>query len=257
MTESAEVPARPASTVLLVRDGATGLEVFMVVRNNAIAFAGGALVFPGGRVESDDAVVAGGEGLDAYRIAGIRETFEECGILLARPARSQALIGADALLHVERRWRVAVAKGEERLSALLAAEKLAPATDTMLHFAHWITPRGRPKRFDTQFFLAAAPPDQLAAHDGTESVDSVWINPQAALAEADAGKRDLVFATRMNLAKLARSGTVAEALAATRANRVVTVEPEMLRAGSTRLLKIPAEADYGGELFETTDKPAN
>src|SRR5262249_6725667 len=110
---------------------------------------------------------------------------------------------------------------------------------------HWITPEPMPKRFDTHFFLIAAPVSQLGAHDGGESVEGFWISPQAALAEAQAGKRTLVFATRMNLTKLARYATVAEAVAATRARPVVTVVPQVKRTAEGRWLQIPAEADYG------------
>ena len=163
MSDKPEITARPASTVLLIRDGEQGLEVFMVVRNRAIDFAGGALVFPGGRVEPDDVAIAGGPGdevsLDAFRVAGIRETFEECGVLLARPPGCPVMIGAETLLRAEDKHRAAMNRGERTLSELLAAEQLQPAVDAMLHFAHWVTPKGRAKRFDTQFFLAAAPPD--------------------------------------------------------------------------------------------------
>jgi 8-oxo-dGTP pyrophosphatase MutT (NUDIX family) len=86
-------PARPAATVLLLRDGTAGIEVFMVVRNREIEFAGGALVFPGGRVEADDHSIAGTEPLDGFRIAGIRETFEETGLILGRPAPSASVAG--------------------------------------------------------------------------------------------------------------------------------------------------------------------
>jgi 8-oxo-dGTP pyrophosphatase MutT (NUDIX family) len=127
MSDKPEVTARPASTVLLIRDGAEGLEVFMVVRNRAIDFAGGALVFPGGRVEPDDVAIAGGEGLDAFRIAGIRETFEECGVLLARPPGCPVMIGAETLLRAEDKHRAAMNRGERTLSELLAAEQLQPA----------------------------------------------------------------------------------------------------------------------------------
>lgn len=251
------VPARPAATILLLRDGEQGIEVFMVVRHREIEFAGGALVFPGGRVEPDDAVVAGPDPLDGFRIAGIRETFEECGVLLARPHGRDALVDAARLLAIEAAHRARLARGELPLSALLAAEALVPATDALVHFAHWITPSGRPKRFDTQFFLAAAPPDQLAVHDGLESTDSVWINPAQAVAEANAGLRRLVFPTRRNLEKLARFGSVQQALEASRAARVVSVEPEMIRTEGGWRLRIPLAADYGGEVFEMLDAPAN
>ncbi len=256
MSDKPDIIARPASTVLLIRDGEQGLEVFMVVRNRAIDFAGGALVFPGGRVEPDDVAIAGGEGLDAFRVAGIRETFEECGVLLARPPGCPVMIGAETLLRAEDKHRAAMNRGERTLSELLAAEQLQPAVDAMLHFAHWVTPKGRAKRFDTQFFLAAAPPDQAAVHDGSESVESVWIRPADAVRETDEGLRTLVFATRKNLEKLARYATVAEALEAVAQYQVVTVMPEMTKTADGFRLHIPAAADYGGEFFEVLDKPA-
>jgi 8-oxo-dGTP pyrophosphatase MutT (NUDIX family) len=253
---SSVVPARPAATVLLLRDGAAGLEVFMVVRHREIAFAGGALVFPGGRVEEADAALAGGDPLGAYRIAGIRETFEECGVLLARPRGEPGIVSAERLVAVADRHHAALLRNERSLPEVLAAEGLEPAADALAHWAHWVTPASRSKRFDTRFFLAAAPPDQLAVHDGLESVESVWIAPARAVAEADAGKRRLVFATRKNLEKLARHATVADAMAAARASVVVRVQPEMVRAGEGWRIRIPAEADYGGDTFETLDAPA-
>ena len=249
-------PARPAATVLLVRDGAAGLEVFMVVRHREIAFAGGALVFPGGRVEEADGALAGGDPLGAFRIAAIRETFEECGVLLARPRGKSEMVRAERLLAVADKHHGALIRNERSLPEVLAAEGLEPAADALVHWAHWVTPASRSKRFDTQFFLAAAPPDQLAVHDGLESVESVWIAPARAVAEADAGERRLVFATRKNLEKLARHATVADAIAAARAATVVRVEPEMVRAGEGWRLRIPAEADYGGDTFDMLDAPA-
>lgn len=229
-------PARPASTVLLLRDGAEGLEVFMVVRHREIEFASGALVFPGGRVEGADVALAGGDEAAAFRVAAIRETWEECGVLLAVPG--------------------APPPAEGEFARMLAARGLMPDMRGLAHFAHWITPEPVPKRFDTHFFLAAAPHGQDALHDGHEAVDSVWIRPADALADAEAGRRKVVFPTRMNLAKLARSASVAEAFAAARARPVVTVLPEMRMAPEGRILRIPAAADYGGEEFLAGDPPS-
>jgi len=227
-----------------------------VVRHREIEFAGGALVFPGGRVEEADAELARNDPLGAFRVAGIRETFEECGVLLARPRGEADLVSAERLVAVADRHHAALLRNERSLPEALAAEGLEPATDALAHWAHWITPASRSKRFDTHFFLAAAPPDQLAVHDGLESVESVWIAPARAVAEADAGKRRLVFATRKNLEKLARHATVADALAAARAATVVRVQPEMVRAGEGWRIRIPVEADYGGDTFEVLDAPA-
>src|SRR3984957_6441627 len=209
-----EVTARPAATIVLLRDGADGLGGFMVVRHHAIDFASGALVFPGGRVEEDDAALAGDtalcrnpSGLDvdamAFRIAAIRETFEECGVLFARSDRGTALIDGAALLAGERQYRVPGAEGELSFAGILDAGHFLPAPDLLTHFAHWITPRNQPKRYDTHFFLAETPAEHLAVHDGEEAVDSLWITPRQALAEVVSRRFKLVFATQMNLMKLA------------------------------------------------------
>lgn len=261
--------ARPAATILLLRDGPDGLEVFMVVRHQAIDFASGALVFPGGRVDAGDFAVAADpalcpdpKALDqtalAFRIAAIRETFEECGVLLARPRGSERLIDATQLQAVEVVHRAMLAAGKVGFDTVLRAHDLVPALDLLVHFAHWVTPDHQPKRYDTQFFLAEAPEAHLAVHDGGEAVDSIWITPRQALADTAAGRFKLVFATLKNLEKLARWDSTAAALQAARGMQVVTVQPQMLRAdGPRRLMRIPAEADYGGSEFLVEMPPAS
>lgn len=252
MTKQPATPV-PAATVLLIRDGADGLEVFMVVRHHQIDFASGALVFPGGKIAKGDSDPSlrlrcdGAEDLDdvalGLRVAAIREVFEECGILLARPrGQSQFLTGGrlaalDAL-------RAPLDKGEIGIGEVAEREDLVLACDLLVPFAHWITPAMMPKRFDTHFYLAVAPEDQIAIHDGTESVDSVWISPKQALAEGDAGTRTIIFPTYLNLQKLARSRNVAEAVATARQASIVTVEPWVEKREAGDVLRIPAEADY-------------
>jgi 8-oxo-dGTP pyrophosphatase MutT (NUDIX family) len=255
-------PAHLSATVLLLRNGGAGeLEVFMVVRNYAIDFASGALVFPGGRVDRADHGLAA----DPHRcpppklhhvadqvtkVAAIRETFEECGILLARPFGSDRLVSGADLAGISARHRDRVHKSEITLAEVLAAEDLVLATDLLVPFAHWITPVGMPKRFDTHFFVAVAPEDQVGAHDGHESVDSVWISPGKAIEAVAAGTYKMVFATHLNILKLGRSSTAEAAMAAARTARVVTVMPEVVRqADGPRMLRLPAEADYSGTEF--------
>ncbi len=239
----------PAATVLLVRDGAPGLEVFMVQRHRRIDFASGALVFPGGRVDAQDAQVAGRarglEGLSgeaaALRIAAIREAFEEAGILLAR--RSGALLSgseAAALGH----WREKIESRRAGLLDFLERENLQLDAGAAVPYAHWITPKGMPKRFDTYFFIAAAPPDHAGAHDGRETTDSVWIRPRAALEDAEAGRRQVIFPTRMNLALITECANAAQALAEARRRRIVTVEPKITQENGEAMLSIPPEAGY-------------
>ena len=258
---STESIFRPASTMLLLRDGSDGMEVFMVVRHHQIDFASGALVFPGGSIDPDDHVVAqdaaltrGFGGLDAtalsFRIGAVRETFEECGILLARTEGADELVPAARADEVIGAHRVALCEGKRSFSDILRAERLVPALDLLVPFAHWITPVGLPKRFDTHFYVAVAPADQLGMHDGSESVDSVWVNPKAAVEGAKTGRFKLVFPTERNLVKLGKQNSAAAVIAAARSEPVVTVLPEIIRGEKSRQLRIPAEAGYDGTLFE-------
>ena len=265
------VTPRLASTVMLLRDSAAdGIEVFMQVRNRDIAFAGGALVFPGGSMDGDDRKIAAARhrtcdaaaaALDetalAFRVTAIRETFEECGILLAARRGASGLVTGMETADISARHGPALGDGSLAFSEFLAREDLVLETSSLVHFAHWITPLDRPKRFDTHFFAAVAPADQLAAHDGGEAVDSVWIAPARAVAETDAGRYKLVFATRMNLRKLAEHADAEAALAAARGWQVVSITPQMFKAETgQRMIRIPAEAGYGGDVFVMIDPPA-
>lgn len=256
MSDKTPAPApKLAATILLVRDGASGLEVFMVQRHHQIDFATGAMVFPGGKIEASDsdprlrARCTGADALDAetlsVRVGAIRETFEECGVLLARPRGGSELVGADRLRTIEARFRDRLNADEIGLVDVVLAEDLELACDLLVPYAHWVTPEMVPKRFDTYFFLVAAPPDQIALHDGGESVDSVWTTAQYALAEAEAGRRTIIFPTLMNLNLLGLSSDVDDSLARTRARTLVTVRPALRRApdGKPELV-IPPEAGY-------------
>lgn len=250
---------RPATTVLLLRpsqpgDAASPLEVFMVVRHHQIDSFSGALVFPGGKLEEADGAASlrarcgGADRIDdaelKFRVAGVREAFEECGVLLARKRGQRALIGAADLKGIEERWRAKLAKDEASIVDMVEAEDLEIATDLMTPYAHWITPTFVPKRFDTWFFLAEAPEDQVALHDGSESTDSVWIGAQEAIDEAKAGKRTLVHATLKNLELLAEGKTVAGAITAAAARKIVTVLPWVEEREGKRFLHIPEGAGY-------------
>jgi 8-oxo-dGTP pyrophosphatase MutT (NUDIX family) len=247
------VPAIPSATILLLRDGSRDLEVFMVERHQQVEFARGALVFPGGKVDPADrepflrercsGAPASDDGL-ALSVAAIRETFEESGILLARPLPSGGLVPGERLREIESRHRDALNRGRTTFGEIIEAEDLTLACDLLIPFAHWITPEISPRRFDTHFSLVAAPPDQVAVHDGRESVDSTWTTPSAVLADADAGRCTIVFPTRLNLMKLARSHRVEEALATASAASIVTVLPRVEHTEAGAVLRIPAEAGY-------------
>ena len=131
-----------------------------------------------------------------------------------------------------------------RILEFLKNEELVLACDCLHRFAHWITPAMVPKRFDTHFFVARAPEDHVAAHDGSESVDSVWITPERAMREADEGKWTVMFPTKCNLMLLGQSDNVDDAMAVSRARDIVTVEPWIEQENGQGYLCIPPEAGY-------------
>ncbi|MGH6980610.1 MAG: NUDIX hydrolase [Stellaceae bacterium] len=231
-------PALPAATILVVRDAADGIEVLMVRRHGNSGFAAGALVFPGGKVdEGDHALAMRGPvpDLPSYRVAAIRETWEEAGILLARRRGAAQLID-----HAD----VPDPLKTKDFAGALDRAGFELATDRLARFAHWITPEAEPRRFDTQFFIAAAPAGQLAVADGYETLDCQWIAPADAIREADAGRALVVFPTRLNLLKLGRSRSVAEALDRAAREPVVAVLPDMFDEGGERVIRIAADSGY-------------
>ena len=247
----AQRPPIPSATVLVLRDGAAGLEVFMLVRNRVVDFASGALVFPGGKNDPQDdaaawealAPVSAAHPTRPYWVAAMRETFEETGLLLAHAKDGSPIDGKRAAA-LTAASQTRVSGGAQLFADLIGREGLTLATERLVPFAHWVTPEAMPKRFDTHFFLAAAPEGQIAVHDGSETVESLWISPRQAIADGEAGKRTLVPATTLNLDLLAKSRSVAEAFAHARARRVVTVMPTMTKTPDGMLISIPADAGY-------------
>lgn len=243
----------PSATIVLLRDAPDdGLEIFMVVRHHQIDFASGALVFPGGKIDRQDedpALLNYCDGADddatmrAMQIGAIREAFEEAGVLLARPADGSDIIDGERLARLEP-YRNRLHSGEVSLLEFLEREQLRLACDCLTRFAHWVTPTMMPKRFDTHFFIASAPEDHVLLHDGHESVDSVWISPEQVLEDAESGRRTVIFPTLRNIEKLADSATVAEAVAAARAQPIVTVTPWTEQRDDGVWLRIPPEAGY-------------
>ncbi|HSG91641.1 MAG TPA: hypothetical protein VLA56_20660 [Pseudomonadales bacterium] len=243
----------PSGTIVLLRDDpAEGLEIFMVVRHHQIDFASGALVFPGGKIspqDEDPAIAARCDGADpdpvmrAVQVGAIREAFEEAGVLLARPAGADTLVPGDRLPALEH-YRDAMHGGSVTLAEFLEKEDLRLACDCLTRFAHWVTPEMMPKRFDTHFFIARAPEDHVLAHDGHESVDSVWITPQRVLEDAAAGTRTVIFPTLRNVEMLADASTVAGAIAAADAREIVTVLPWTEKREDGVWLRIQEAAGY-------------
>ncbi len=215
-------PIRPAATVILVRPAEEGYQVFMLRRTQGAAFAGGMFVFPGGRVDGDDhlhvydrwragpsegqleQLRALGAEWRGFWIAGIRESFEEAGLLLAYDDTGELLrYDDDRVRERFEGYRRPLHSGEISLADICEREGLRLAVDRMHFYNRFVTPAGRPRRFDTRFFVAEAPPGQAGRHDSRETVDSVWISPAAALEQNDRGEFELMRVTRVQLEELA------------------------------------------------------
>ncbi|MEI9931337.1 MAG: NUDIX domain-containing protein [Rhizomicrobium sp.] len=241
----------PAATILLARDSADGIEVFMVKRHHQIDFISGALVFPGGKVdkrdndadliELSDGVEGWSDEMRALGAAAIREAFEESGILLARDASSGEFVNGERLSALEA-YRQALDKHEIGVADMLRKENLKLALDQLARFAHWITPEHMPKRFDTHFFIAPSPVGHAGRHDGRESVDSTWITAERAI--TDRKTWNVVFPTKLNLMKLAASRNVAEAMVAAKTATPLTVTPWVEEGPDGKVLRIREDAGY-------------
>jgi 8-oxo-dGTP pyrophosphatase MutT (NUDIX family) len=241
------VAVRDAATVMLVRDGRVGLEVFMLQRTLKAVFASGMYVFPGGAVDDADRspdVEAWCDGLTdgqasgvlevpagglAYWIAAIRECFEEAGVLLARRPDGQFVRFDEP--NVESRYlahRAAVHGGRLRLIDLCGDEGLRLATDDIHYVSHWITPIGERRRFDTRFFVARAPQAQEPLHDEHETIASLWVRPADALARQERGELAMIAPTMKNLELLVPHATADDALAATASlGRPPAIQPKL------------------------------
>jgi len=218
---------RLAATLILLQDTAQGLQVMLVERSGTASFAAGKFVFPGGALDAGDSSLDNSGLVDgALRVAAIRETFEECRILLAD-------------IHGQ------FPDSSSDFSSIVKNSKLNLLTQELVPFAHWITPPHLPKRFDTHFFIASAPVGQVPLADCKEIVSAVWSNPISVVKQAESEEINLMFATYMTLRWLTAYETVNEALVAARSRQIVTVISESADSAEGRVLKIPAAAGYG------------
>ncbi|MEM9725437.1 MAG: NUDIX hydrolase [Pseudomonadota bacterium] len=252
--------ARLSTTVMLLRD-APKLEVLMVARAYDIDFVSGALVFPGGKVDPADRDPAWAEHADggfepsdlAIRVAAARECFEEVGLLLAEDRATGAPAAPD-LVAAQGPRRVEVERAPDRFRSVLSAADLRLSLDRLLPFARWIAPEFAPKRFDTHFFLAEAPPGQTPQFDGRETTEALWLEPAEALARAEDGRATVIFPTRMNLRRLSACGSVSAALKTFAALDPPTVQPELVKdAAGKPCLTVPLAAGYG-EIMEPLER---
>ena len=244
-----------SASILLLRDGAGGLEVLMQQRHEAVGDFSGALTFPGGKVvpaDSSAAVRTRADGSEthsddelAYAASAVRETFEECGVLLARQTAGGPLIGGDAVTNTFAD-RPALDAEDLALGDFLSKHDLRLALDRITPWSHWITPVFAPRRYDTWFYVAALPDGQVADAESGETAEMIWIRPQAAVDAAEVGDRSLYLATRLNLLELIPFATVDDVLAHARGKDIRVAQPERVKAADgAYLMRLDAEAGYG------------
>lgn len=236
----------PAASVILIRDSDTGLQVFMAVRSRSVDFVPGAWVFPGGKVDASDkseemfGLCESVELQDeerALRISGLRELFEEAGVLIAKGPR-------ETLSKVQlSQWRKEVEE-DSSLEQILKESALKLTLDALTPFSHWITPEGLPKRYDTHFFLVQMPADQEAVHDGHELVNSAWFDLNELIQKAESKDIPMIFPTKMNLYKLALAKNCQEAFAFAEQEQIVTIIPKVVQSDEGWCLAIPENAGY-------------
>ncbi len=222
-----------AATIMLVRDGEEGMEVLMLERSGKSESFSGAFVFPGGKVDLDDAhegfaeIYAGRDDEEASRIlnvpkyglaywtGAIRECFEEAGILIAYDSDGNMLDFHDS--ETKARYaahREALNSGEKTLLDICQEERITLATDLLNYFSHWVTPVPLPRRFDTRFFVCKAPKAQEPLIDNHEAVSQIWIRPAQALKRSKEGTLSIFFPTIKHLVALAEHSSSDELLAA-------------------------------------------
>jgi len=168
--------------------------------------------------------------------------FEEAGVLLARSANGQfvSLAGADAHARFKQ-YRSDVHKGAATLRAIVEREGLRLAVDSLMLFAHWVTPPIDRRQFDTRFFVARVPPEQTPAHDETETTDGGWMTPSDAIRQSESGAIVLPPPTWTTLRELEPFRSVDAALAWARRREVVRRQPELVEEQGRRMLVIPGD----------------
>ena len=248
---------RAAATVVLLRDSTAGPEVLLLRRNAKASNMAGVYVFPGGKLDADDATLDADTHLDqphatlhanlnepdthsataaGLYVAALREALEECGLLLAEPLGGTSAVNAT-------RARAMLREGQP-FAQVLGALQLRLQTRQLAPWSRWITPLSptvSSRRFDTRFFVAQAPAGQTALHDNEETTESVWVAPRAALEQYRDGRIDLAPPQIMSLAHLARHASAASVLHAARCQRPPTILPEAFEQDGLRTICYPGD----------------
>jgi 8-oxo-dGTP pyrophosphatase MutT (NUDIX family) len=262
------VPIRNAATVMLVRDADDGPEVFVLKRTLSAVFAAGAYVFPGGAVDPEDGlpevedlclgrtdaeassllgIPTGGL---AYWVASVRECFEEAGVLLAVDADGDVVCfdESDGTLarYATYRDELNDRNHATKLLDIVRAEGLRLATQDMHYVSHWITPIGEQRRFDTRFFVTAAPAQQEPLHDDNETVDSLWVRPSVALEMVERKELMMIPPTVANVRYLAQFESVADLLAdAAKMPPPQAIQPKLVYDANGKMIGVKMPGDPG------------
>jgi len=270
------IPKKAATTILLRNKEPEGFEVFLLKRHEKSSFMGGNYVYPGGRVDRQDgslemcsfskgvtleeARMILGEAISpeeslAHWIAGIRELFEEAGVLLAYDQEGKLLQLKDReererFLH----YRESLQKDKMSIGEMVQRENLHFALDQLHYYAHWITPEARSERFDTRFFLTRYPLGQEATHDQKETTAGAWLTPQKALEENLIGEVVLSPPTLKTLEDLSRFQNIEEIFHSLKKEDIQPILPVLTKVSDHPLLVFPWDAEY--EIFQKGQIPS-
>jgi 8-oxo-dGTP pyrophosphatase MutT (NUDIX family) len=255
---------RPAATVMVVRDAPGGFELLMLRRNLNSDFVGGAYVFPGGGVDAADATSTAEHRVDglsdatasarlglasgglAYYVACLRELFEEAGLLVARDQSEQLVrLEGDETIRRFAAHRRAVNAGDVRFLDVVSEEHLRLDLHALEYVAHWVTPTGQTRRYDTRFFVALAPEAQRAAHDDNETVADEWIRPVDALARHRDGEFQLLPPTIRNLEAISDlANTTAVMTYARQLTSIPRIEPRIVERDGRMAILFPGDDGF-------------
>jgi len=257
------VTPKDAATIILVRDrqdGAGGIEVFCVERNKASRFMGGAIVFPGGKLDASDVVdewtplatpprvptrasvpfTANEAHFRSLAIAAARETLEEAALLHV----SDGSVTQDELFAL----RKEMTEVPDALRSFLAKKRLRLDLAALHPFARWVTPTAESRRFDARFFVAIAPPGQVGAHDERETMASFWASPQEAMRRFDAGEVQLMPPTHRTFLVLADCTSTADVLRLAESTCLDPIQPVLVphkdATGETMALVLPGDPQH-------------
>ncbi len=263
-----------AATVMLLRpyesEAGKDLEVLLVLRNRRSRFVPGYHVYPGGILDPEDyepGIERFCRGIDRKLaseilpdmsspekalgawVAGIRETFEEVGMLIAlRKDGLPVAIRSEGEKNRFCGYRRALNKGEIKFAQMLEKEDLILPLDRLQYFSHWITPEPLPLRYDVRFFITEAPEAQAVIHDGVELTQHLWIKPSRALEDYEKGKIGMVLPQIMTLVDLSHFRTVEEALFSTRQRRVPANLTKIKRIHGEDVEVMPDGSVFDGRL---------